>query len=103
MYNMAAIYISFWYWGHLFRQKAIRYVVKCFVGLEHFRVRGLVRDAACVCLAPCACELISCLRRTILRSRAVVCALVMLPCGSNCFKSASTWIGDILGMKLAKI
>jgi hypothetical protein len=47
---------SFGYWGHLFRQKAIRYVVKGFVGLENIRVRGFVCDAACMCLAPCACE-----------------------------------------------
>lgn len=59
---MAAIYVSFGYWSHFFRQKAIRYVVKGFVGLEHLRVRGLVCDTACVSLAPCACELVSCLQ-----------------------------------------
>jgi hypothetical protein len=51
------LYISsFGYWGHLFRQKAIRYVVKGFVGLKNIRVWGFVRDAACMCLTPCACE-----------------------------------------------
>lgn len=50
------MYISFGYWCHLFRQKAIRYVVKGFVGLENIRIWGFVRDAACMCFAPCTCE-----------------------------------------------
>lgn len=50
-------YILFRYWGHLFRQNAVRYVVKGFVGLENIRVGGFVSDAACMCLAPCSCEL----------------------------------------------
>ena len=83
---MAAIYVSFGYWGHLFRQKAIRYVVKGFVGLEHFRVRGLMGDAAGVCLAPCACELISRLRRAFWPTIAM-CAEMLFPCESHCFKS----------------
>lgn len=44
---------------HRVDEKAIRYVVKGFVRLENVRVRGFVRDAACMCFAPCACKCIS--------------------------------------------